>query len=324
MRRRAFLAGIAAATSFPSVIRAQSTPKRRIGVLLQAAIKDELRVAALTSTLEKMGWKYGQNIQIDYRWTGSASTPTESIVPLAQELVLLQPDVILAQTTQVVAALQRVTKTIPIVFVSVGDPVAAGFVDSLAHPGGNITGFANSETSLFGKLVEMLKEVAPRIRQVALMFNPRLPRFGTAVEQAAQSYGVELVEAPVQSDADIERLIAGLRDSLSNGLIIIADPFLGNRQKLIVSLAARYRVPTIYPFRFFVDAGGLMSYGNDLNEQYRQAAGYINRILEGERAADLPVQLPTKYELVVNLKTASELGITFPPALLARADEVIE
>jgi putative ABC transport system substrate-binding protein len=248
----------------------------------------------------------------------------------AKELLSLKPDVILAHTARVVAEFQRKTKNIPVVFVSVTDPVASGFVASMSHPGGNITGFSNFEPTLVSKHIEILKEILPGMTAVSEMFYPDNPdRHAIThpiLEAAAQYHGVELISAPVRNDSDIDRAISGLGDHSTKGLIVAGEPFFGSQHNLdlIVQLTTRYRVPTVYSFRFSVEAGGLISYGNDLIEQFGKAAGYIDRILKGADPADLPVQAPIKFELVINLKTAKALGLEIPPTLLARADEIIE
>ena len=265
--------------------------------------------------------------RIDYRF---AAADVDRMQTFAKELVGLQPDLIVGQTTPVVAALQRETKTIPIVFVIVSDPVGSGFVASLPRPGGNITGFINIEASLSGKWIEMLKEIVPRVTRAALMFNPETaPYFAYYLqpfEAAARSQAIEPMAAPVRTAADIEHVVASLGDRPDAGLVVMPDTFTATRRNLdlIVSLAARHRVPTIYPYRYMVAAGGLISYGIDTTDLYRRAPTYVDRILKGAKPADLPVQLPTKFELAVNLKTAKALGIDIPATLLGRADEVIE
>ena len=283
--------------------------------------------AAFAKALQELGWTDGRNIRIEYRWAGADVGAMQS---LAKELVSLQPDLIVGHTTPVVAALQRETKTIPIVFVVVSDPVGSGFVASLPRPGGNITGFINVEASLSGKWIEMLKDIVPRITRAALMFNPETaPYFDYYLrpfETGAQSYAIEPIAAPIRNAADIERVIASLSDRPEPGLVVMPDVFTITQRNydLIISLAARYRLPTIYPNRSMVAAGGLVSYGIDNVDLFRQAPTYIDRILKGARPADLPVQLPTKFELLVNLKTAKTLGVDIPATLLGRADEVIE
>jgi putative ABC transport system substrate-binding protein len=332
MRRRDFITLVgSAAVAWPLGARAQqSSPMRRIGVLFGNAEGDpqvKAGLAAFTQALQELGWTDGRNIRIEYRFTAA---DVDRMQMFAKELVGLQPDLIVGQTTQVVAALQRQTKTIPIVFVAVSDPVGSGFVASLPRPGGNITGFINIESSLSGKWMEMLKDIVPRVTRAALMFNPETaPYFAYYLqpfEVAARSYAVEPIAASVRTAADIERIVASLGDRPDAGLVLMPDPFTATQRNFdpIIALAARYRVPTIYPYRYYVAAGGLISYGTDNADLLRRAPTYVDRILKGAKPADLPVQLPTKFELAVNLKTAKALGIDIPATLLGRADEVIE
>jgi putative ABC transport system substrate-binding protein len=303
---------------------------RRLGVLFGLPEGDPQAVAnaaAFTKALQELGWIEGQNARIDYRWAG---TNPDQMRAFAKELVGLQPDVILGHTTLAVAALQRETKTIPIVFVVVSDPVGSGFVASLPRPGGNITGFINLEASLSGKWIEILKEIMPELKHAVLMFNPGTASyfryFLQPFEAAALSLAIEPIAAPVHTAADIERILASLQDKPNTGLVVMPDTYLAMRQNLhmIISLAAGYRVPAIYPFRYMITAGGLISYGIDQVDLFRRAPTYIDRILKGANPADLPVQLPIKFEMIVNLKTAKTLGIYIPATLLGRADEVIE
>jgi putative ABC transport system substrate-binding protein len=332
MRRREFISLLGGAVvTWPLPARAQQSGRvRRIGVLLGNAERDPQVVAGLAAfktALQGLGWIDGRNIQIDYRF---AAADVDRMHAFAKELVALQPDLIVGQTTPVVAALQRETKTIPIVFVIVSDPVGSGFVASLPHPGGNITGFINIEASLSGKWIEMLKEIVPRVTRAALMFNPQTALYFAFYQQpfeaAARLNGLEPIPASVHTPADIEGVFEGLGNRPDTGLVLLPDIFTATKINLdlIVSLAARNRVPTIYPYRFMVDAGGLISYGIDGSDLYRRAPTYIDRILKGANPADLPVQLPTKFELAINLKTAKALGIDIPATLLGRADEVIE
>jgi putative tryptophan/tyrosine transport system substrate-binding protein len=303
---------------------------RRLGVLLGNAEDDpqtEAGLRKLTKALQDLGWSHGRNIWIDYRW--GASDPTR-IKVLAKELVDMKSDLILAHSTPVVAALQRETNHTPIVFVVVTDPVGSGFVVSLARPGGNITGFTNVEPSLSAKWVELLKEIAPHVSRAALMFNPNTATYFRyylePFEKTARTFAIEPFTAPVNGFIDIERSIAKIGQSPNSGLVLLPDIFTAKRDILdvIISLAAQHHIPTIYPFRYMVDAGGLISYGIDTPDIYRRAADYIDRILKGAKPAELPVQMPTLFELAVNLKTAKSLGLTMPDTLLARADEVIE
>lgn len=327
MRRRDFIGLVGGAAASPLVARAQATRKPLLGVLAQPQ-KGQVPGSweAFTDTLRQLGWSDGNNIQIVDHW---ASNDASRIRALATELLSLKPDVIFAVNTLVVSTLQRETKTIPIVFVSVTDPVASGFVASLSHPGGNITGFSNFEPTLVGKHIELLKEIAPATTTVTDIFNPdnnpgHLSSVYPVLEDAARNQAVELIPAPVRNDADIERAISNLGDKSTNGLMIAGEPFLTARLDLITSLATRYRIVSICPFRLFVERGCLISYGNDLVEQFGKAATYVDRILKGTSPADLPVQAPTKFEMVINLKTAKAMGLTIPPTLLARADGVIE
>jgi putative ABC transport system substrate-binding protein len=328
VKRREFIKLVGgAAAMWPLTARAQQ-PAPRLGVLVQSR-KDQLPGSweALTGALQRLGWSDGKSIQIEARF---AENDPAKVSAFAAELVTLQPDVIFAVNTLVVAALQHETRTIPIVFVSVTDPVASGFVASLSHPGGNITGFSNFEPSLVGKHIELLKEIVPGITAVSDMFNPDTnPAHRTsiypALETAAGRHGLDFIPAPVRNDADIEGVISGLGDKPTIGLSVAGEPFLNERLDLITSLATRYRVVTICPFRYFAERGCLISYGSDdLLAQYVKAAAYIDRILKGESPSDLPVQAPSKYEMVVNLRTAKAIGLTIPPSLLTRADEVIE
>jgi putative ABC transport system substrate-binding protein len=332
MERRKFIAILAgAAAARPLAAHAQrSGPMRRIGVLLGGAENDPqivAGVAAFKTALEGLGWIQGRNVQIDYRF---AAADVDRMRSFAKELVALQPDVLVGQTTGVVAALKREAKIIPIVFVIVSDPVGSGFVESLPNPGGSITGFINIEASLSGKWIEMLKEIVPGVTRAALMFNPATATYMAFYQQpfeaAARSSGIEPISAPVHSAADIEHVFDGLGSRPDTGLILPPDVFTTTKAnlELITSLAARTHLPTIYPYRYMVAAGGLISYGIDSVDLYRRATAYVDRILKGAKPADLPVQLPTKFELAVNLKTAKALGIDIPPTLLGRADEVIE
>jgi putative ABC transport system substrate-binding protein len=277
--------------------------------------------------LQDLGWIVGHNITIDYRW---AAADLERMTTFAKELVALKPDLIVASTTPVVEALRRETNTIPIVFVIVADPVGSGFVDSLPRPGGNITGFINVESSLSGKWVELLKEVVPHLSRAALLFNPETAPFFNyflqPFESAAKASAIDPTTAPVRTTGDIERTFAELGGRQDTGVVVLVDVFTAKRSILdvIISAAARNRVPTIYPYRYMVAAGGLVSYGVDNADLFRRAGDYVDRILKGANPADLPVQLPTVFELAVNLKTAKSLGITIPGTVIARADEVVE
>ena len=329
MRRRDFIKSIAgSAVAWPVVTRAQQPDQiRRIGVIMSYSDNDpegRPRLAALVQGLQELGWTDGRNIHIDYRYTSGDAERTRKY---ATELVALAPDVIVAGNTSTVGALQQATRTVPIVFAGVVDPVGGGFVDSLARPGGNITGFTQFEYGLSGKWLELLKEIAPRVTRVAVLRDVTVAvahaEFAAA-QAVAPSLGVEISPLGVRDADEIERGIAAFARGSNGGLIVASSPGTFRYRKLITTLAIRHRLPAIYPFRYFVDLGGLISYGSDRIDQFRRAAGYIDRILKGEKPADLPVQAPTKFELVINLKTAKALGLTVPPTLLASANEVIE
>jgi ABC-type uncharacterized transport system substrate-binding protein len=326
MRRREFITLIGGATAWPLAARAQQPQRmRRIGVLTPSAADDaegHARLTAFAQGLQQLGWTVGQNVHIDYRW-GDAKLAT--MRKLANELNSLAPDVILANSSAAVSVLLETTRTVPIVFAAVADPVGAGYVESLPRPGGNATGFAAIEYSAAGKWVELLKEITPRMTRAAVLRDSAIaagPGFLGAMQSPASSLGVEL--RPVDVRGDIERSIAAFAKSPNGGLIVLGSPNATNYRELIISLAARHQLPAVYSQRFYVVSGGLISYGTDFLDQFRRAAGYVDRILKGEQPADLPVQVPTKYELVINLRTAKALGLSAPPTLLARADEVIE
>jgi len=331
MKRRDFITLLGgAAVSWPLAARAQQTERvRRVGVLVAAAADDpeyRARVAALLQSLQQLGWVDGGNVRIDTRW---ATTDAGDIRRHADELAALVPDVLVAATgTITVAALLKATRTVPIVFVVVIDPVGAGFVGSLARPGGNVSGFLAFEYSLSAKWLELLKEIVPSVTRVAVLRDPDIAsgigQFGAA-QAAAPSLGMELTPVDVRDAPEIERAVTAFARSGNNGGLIVTPSALTTRYRdLIVTLASRHKLPAVYANRYFVSGGGLIFYGPDFLDQYRRAAGYVDRILKGERAADLPVQAPTKYELVVNLKTAKALGLEMPASVLARADEVIE
>jgi putative ABC transport system substrate-binding protein len=328
MRRRDFITLVGAAAAWPLATRAQQPEQvRRIAVLMNVAADDpdgHAGVAAFQQVLQKVDWNDGRNLRIDIRWGGN---DVDRDRKYASELVALAPDVILANGTLGVAALQHVTRTLPIVFVGVADPVGAGFVDTLARPGGNVTGFMIFEYSLSGKWLELLKQIGPKLTQAAVLRDPANPagiaQFG-AIQTAAQSLKVEVRPISVRDAGEIGRAIAAFARPANGGLIVTPSASVSAHHDLIISLAAQYKLPAIYPFRSMVTSGGLMSYGPDLVDQFRRAAGYVNRILKGEKPADLPVQAPTKYDLVINLNTAKALGLDVPAQLLARADEVIE
>ena len=331
MRRRQFIAllgGSATAAAWPLKARAQKGDfVKRIGILMNLAADDsegQTRLAVMLQGLRELGWIDGENVRIDPRW---AAADDDRFRSYAGELVALMPDVILAATGPAVAALQHITRTVPIIFVIVIDPVGGGFVSSLARPGGNTTGFTVYEYSISAKWLELLKRIAPNLSRVAVIRDPTLVS-GTgqlaAVQAVAPSFDVELSPVDVRDSNEMQTAIAAFARSPGGGLIVSASPSARIHQKLLIALAAKYKLPAIYYARYFVDAGGLISYGPDFADQFRRAASYVDRILKGEKPADLPVQAPTKYELVINLETAKALGIEMPPTLLARADEVIE
>ncbi len=326
-RRREFITLLGgAAAAWPFAARAQQERMRRVGVLVYLADDDregQARIAAFTQALSQLGWSEGRNLRIETRWANA-----DDVRRHAAELVALAPDVILAGTgTPTVAPLLQATRTVPIVFVIVIDPVGSGFVASLAQPGSNATGFTVYEYSMSGKWLELLKEIAPRVTRAAVLRDPAVAsgigQFG-AVQSVAPSLGVELSPIDVRDAGEIERAITAFTREPNGGLIVTGSALATTHRDLIIALAARHRLPAVYASRYMVAAGGLVSYGADLIDQYRQAAGYVDRILRGEKPADLPVQAPTKYELVINLKTAKALGLTVPDKLLATADEVIE
>ena len=328
MRRREFITLLGGAASWPLAARAQQGEKmRRIGLLANIAADDpeaQARLTAFVQELGQLGWIAGRNVKIDSRW-GAADD--ERIRRYVAELVALAPDVLVANSSQVVAALIKATRTVPIVFASIPDPVGAGFVNSLARPGGNATGFLLYEYGMSGKWLELLKQIAPQTTRVGVIRDPTVAAaagyFGI-IQAAAPSFGVEVSPINVRDAGDIEHAVMAFARPPNGGLIVTGFPLMVVHRDLIVALAARHRLPAVYTVRFFVTGGGLISYGPDRVDQFRRAAGYVDRILKGERPADLPVQAPTKVELVINLKTASALGLDVPPMLLARADEVIE
>jgi putative tryptophan/tyrosine transport system substrate-binding protein len=329
IERRKFLATLlGGAAVWPLAARAQQTERmRRIGVLMNLAESDpesQARIAAFREGLGKLGWTDGREVQIEYRWFAGDADRARAY---AAELVKLKPDVILAGTTSSVAALQRETRSVPIVFAQVSDPVGAGFVASLAQPGGNITGFALFEYAIGVKWLELLKQIAPQVTRVAIIYDPTNPEtreYLPVIEAAAPSFGMQLSIAPVRDAAGIERAIEQFAREPNGGLIPLPSPLIGLRRDLIISLASRHRLPNVYSFRYYPIEGGLASYGADNIDLFRRAASYIDRILKGEKPGDLPVQQATKFELVINLKTAKALGLDPPISLLARTDEVIE
>ena len=327
--RRALIVALGSSAAWPVVAWAQQTERvRRIGVLMAFAESDETQswVAAFREELRKLGWTEGSNSNIDTRW---ATADVTSMQRFAKEFVGLQPDLILTGSTPATSAMLQQTRTIPIIFVMVADPVGSGFVESLPRPGGNVTGFTPIEGSLGGKWVELLKEIAPRVARVTLLFNPAVATlfvegYLNSFKAAAASLGVEAILAPAHDMSELESVIAAQARESNGGLVVIPDAFTIGHRAEITLLAARYRVPAVYWSRFFAEVGGLLSYGVNPLSEFRRAASYADRILKGDKPADLPVQAPTNFELVINLKTAKALGLDVPPTLIARADEVIE
>jgi ABC-type uncharacterized transport system substrate-binding protein len=328
MRRREVITLLGgAAAAWPLAARAQQPGerRRRIGVLLSTREDDPARraqLAAFVQRLSELGWTDGRNVRLDVRWTAGSVDARK----YATELVALAPDVIIPDTSFNVAAVQQATRTVPIVFGGVIDPVGAGLVNSLARPGGNTTGFTAFEYAIGAKWLELLKEVAPRTTRAAVLRDPTIAAgIGQfAAIQATAPFGIELSAVGLHDAAAIEPAVAAFARDANGGLVITAAPFAGNHPDIIPTLAVRYKLPAVYPWRYLVNAGGLMCYGSDLASQFRSAAQYVDRILKGEKPADLPVQAPTKYELVINLRAAKAIGLDVPATLLARADEVIE
>ena len=331
MRRREFITLLGgAAAAWPLAARAQQPDRmRRIGVLMGFAESDpeaQAWIAAFREGLQKLGWAEGRNIRIDTRW----ATPrdVEARQRFAKELVALQPYLILASTTPPTAALLQQTRTIPIIFAIAADPVGSGFVASFARPGGNVTGFTNIEPTMTGKWLELLKEIAPRVDHVASLFNPLTApyaeNFLKPFKGAARSFAMEAIAAPIRDMRELESVVAAQARLPNGGLIVLPDSFMSARRAEITTLAARYRLPAVYPFRYYAEAGGLLAYGNVQIDNFRRAAIYADRILKGVAPTDLPVQAPVKFALAINVKTAKALGLTIPPSLLLRADEVVE
>jgi putative tryptophan/tyrosine transport system substrate-binding protein len=328
MNRRGFISLLGGAVAWPLAARAQSDRVRRIGVLMAYAEGDpegQAWVAAFREGLQKLGWTENTNVRIDYRW---ATAEVAQIRQQAKELVAQQPELILSSGSPTTLALVQQTRTLPIVFANLVDPIGQGFVASMSKPGGNVTGFANLEGSIIGKYLELLKEIAPRVTKVALFYNPETATFAhiylDRFKVAAETLGVKATTPQFRTMAELETIMAAQAREPNGGLIAMPDGFNTANRVPITSLAARYRLPAIYPTRPFADAGGLMSYGNVISDNYRRAASYVDRILKGERPSELPVQFPVKFELVVNLKTARALGLDVPLFLQQRADEVIE
>jgi putative ABC transport system substrate-binding protein len=330
MRRREFITMLGgAAVAWPFAAGAQQLEVvRRIGVLMGFAESDregQTFVAAFREGLQKLGWVEGRNIRIDYRWT---ALDKELIQRFAKELVALQPDLILTQSTPATAELLRQTRTIPIVFALVADPIGSGFVASFPRPGGNITGFVTMEPTVAGKWLELLKETAPRVTRVAMLFNPATAPYAeywlNPFKAAAASVAVQAIVAPVHGTSELESVVAAQAHEPNGGLIVMPDTFTTEHRSEITSLAARYRLPAVYPYRVFAESGGLLSYGDDLTDNFRRAASYVDRILKGEKPAELPVQAPVKFDLSINLRAARALGIAISPSMIARADQVLD
>jgi putative ABC transport system substrate-binding protein len=329
MKRRGFITFLGSmAVAWPLTVRAQQTERqRRIGVLLGLAENDpegQVRLGAFLQALQQLGWIDGRNIQILRRFTDGDADRARAY---AAELVALAPDVVLTSGASTVGLMLQATRTVPVVFAGVADPVGAGFVDNLARPGGNATGFTSYEYSLSGKWLDLLKEISPGVKRVAVLRDPDISagtgQFG-AIQTAAPSFGVELSPVNVHNAVDIERAVTTFARSGNGGMIVTTSALVLAHRDLIITLAARHKLPAVYYAGFWVSGGGLASYGPNYVDQYRRAAGYVDRILRGEKPADLPVEAPTKYELIINLKTAKALGLTLPLTLLARATEVIE
>jgi len=329
MRRREFMLVGAATAAWPLGAHAQQGDRMRcLGILMVGAESDpqyQTDVAVFREGLQKLGWVDGQNIRIEVRWAGFNA---ETMRRYAKELIALQPDLILSNDTPTTATLLQQTRTVPIVFATVADPVGSGFVASFARPGGNATGFAVYEASLGGKWLELLKETVPSVSRAVVIFNPATAPFADnqlkSINNAATTFGVEVSVAYVHDVSELETVVATQAREPNSGLIVLNEDFMIAHRVEIISLAARYRLPAVYPFRFFAELGGLISYGVNLNDNFRRAVSYADRILRGAKPSELPVQAPVKFELVINLTTAKALGLTVPPTLLGRADEVIE
>jgi putative ABC transport system substrate-binding protein len=331
MRRREFITLLGeAVVAWPLAAVAQQPERmRRVGVLMAHAESDpefQAYLAAFREELQKLGWSEGHNIRIDARW--GALEDAELRQRSALELLALQPDLILTQNTPPTASMVQQTRTVPIIFVVVADPVGSGFVESLARPGGNVTGFMVMEPTIAGKWLELLKEIAPRVNRAAFLFNPATTPYRdiylNPFKAAAASFALEAIAAPVHDTSELESVFAAQAGGLNAGLIVMPDGFLNVHREQIIALAARYRLPTVYPWRFFAELGGLLSYGNEQIDSFRLAATYVDRILRGAKPGELPVQAPVKFEMVINMKTAKALGLDVPLHLQQRADKVIE
>jgi putative ABC transport system substrate-binding protein len=326
IRRREFIVAVGGAAAWPLGARAQQA--RKIGVLSGLPENDpegRARIAAFQEGLQRLGWREGRNVRIDVRW---GTSELETMHQLAKELVALRPDLIVTQNTPGTVAMLQQTRAIPIIFVNVVDPVGSGLVANFLQPGGNVTGFISLESTISGKWLELLKEIAPSLARVAFLFNPATASYAEfylkPFNAAAPSFAVEAIAAPVRDLTALETVLASLADNPNGGLVIMPDSFLIAHRAAVTSLAARYRLPAVYPFRSFTDVGGLLSYGSDQLDNYQRAALYADRILKGEKPSELPVQVPAKFEMTINLKTARTLNLEMPPKLVALADEVIE
>jgi ABC-type uncharacterized transport system substrate-binding protein len=334
MRRREFIAGLGAA-AWPVVVRAQGERVRRVSVLMviDDDAEGQARLGAFVNGLQELGWTDGKNVQIEIRWASVASGVDRLSTSVA-ELVAFNPDLILASNSPALNALRNKSSTVPIVFVGISDPVGRGFVSNLARPNSNLTGFTNFEYPIASKWVETLKEIAPGVVRVGVIGNPRtligvsktspFAEYMKNIEGAARSFGIEPIASPVHDGTELNRVLEALARQPNGALLILPDPFTSSFRNQLVAQAAQNRLPAIYPYRFFATEGGLVAYGIELSDLYKRAASYADRILKGEKVGDLPIQAPNKFELVINLKTAATLGLTVPPTLLARADEVIE
>ena len=328
MKRRDFITLLGGAAAWPLAARAQQAERMRpIGVLMAYAESDpegQAWVAAFREALQKLGWAEDRNIRIDTRW---ATPDVEAMQRLAKELIALQPDLILSQSTPTTAALLQHTRTIPIIFANIADPVGSGFVASFSRPGGNATGFVLFEPTMAGKWLELLKEIAPRVKRAAMLFNPATATYAeiylNPFKAAAVSFAVEAIAAPVRDTSELESVVAAQARE-PNGLIVMPDTFMTAHRAEVIALAARHQLPAVYPQRHYVEAGGLLYYGFDFTDNYRRAAAYVDRILKGEKPSELPIQAPVKFELTINLKTAKTLGLDVPMSLQQRADAVIE
>jgi putative ABC transport system substrate-binding protein len=326
MRRREFIAALAGATAaWPLSSQAQQADRvRRIGVMISLPESDpeaQLNAKALREGLQQVGWTEGRNIQTDYRW--DVGGPERARIAV-KELMALSPDIIMPATTQMLAAVKQGAGSVPVVFVNISDPVGTGFVSNLARPGGNITGFTNFEYGMGGKWLQVLQEIAPQVMRVGLITNPKNPNAALYARAIEASSSLRLVTLPVNDAGEIERAVDGFAQERNSGLLVMPDPLTISHRELIIAGAARNRLPTAYPYRLFAASGGLFSYGTDRVDLYRRAASYVDRVLKGANPGGLPIQQPTKFELVINLKTAKDLGLNVPLPLLGRADEVIE